>query len=116
MVVNLRKLTKVFARARLSDEAIVEDAKKATKIMRESRESLGLDLGEDPGAEFRRSRKLQAFEEAFEQFDSQPVDVTDLKKVYTSQGFDASEFEEVFSKVKKEGEFFTPEAGEVKKV
>jgi replicative DNA helicase Mcm len=59
LLVNLKKLALCIARANLRDIATLKDAEKATKLMRETRQSLGLDLGESPGSKFKKTHRLQ---------------------------------------------------------
>ena len=109
LLVDLKKLTMCIARANLRDIATLEDAKKATKLMRETRQSLGLDLGESPGGGFERSRKMLDFKEAYQSFEDDEVDRVKLEDKFTSDyGYSSAEFDEVLEKAKREGEYFEP--------
>lgn len=114
-LVNLMKITKALARFDLSDNATREHAAEACKIMREARESIGLDMGEKPTGKLIESQRLKHFDEVYKNITSgsnEKVDITKLEKKYLSEfDHDRSVFDEVLEKKKREGEYFEPENG-----
>ena len=105
--VHLVKLTLALARCNLRDEATAGDARKATKLVREARESLDLGMGEKASDKARESVRLNDFEDAFSDLkeQGQKVDLTDLEDKFTSSyGHDSSEFEQALE-IKKKSEY-----------
>lgn len=118
LLVNLKKLTLCIARANLRDIATLQDAEKATKLMRETRQSLGLDLGESPGSEFKKTRRLQDLKKAYNMAkDGDNAEIEEVENIYTEKlDYDSSAFEEAYEKSKREGLFFEPKQGFVQEM
>jgi DNA replicative helicase MCM subunit Mcm2 (Cdc46/Mcm family) len=118
LLVHLKKLTLCIARANLRDLATFDDAQKATKLMREARNSLGLDLGQKPDLSSEKKQRIQDFSKAYDMVSNgKEADLETVKQVYTDKmNHDLSVFQDVWNKTKKEGEFYEPETGKIAKL
>ena len=115
-LVNLIKLTLSIARANLREsEATPEDAQKAIQLMRENRQSLGLDMGDRGVAtEFKEHRKMQfVLDEHGEICDEDGrADIEELNERCVENGrLSETAFEQIIKKLKEEGEAWEPEQG-----
>lgn len=117
-LVNLMKITMAMARFDLSSKATEEHARKACKLMRECRESLGLEFGEKPGEKFEQSRRIEDFMDALDELSSggEGAEIEDLKQKFTS-GYDysSSEFEKVLEVQKTNGKISESKKGIISK-
>jgi len=103
MFKHLIQLSQAVARSNLRDTVTVEDAEKAKRLKRKCRDSLDLDLGEDPATQLERTNKLKAVREAADSLDAGdgPVDVD---KLQDESGLGTAEFEDALQTLKDQGE------------
>ncbi len=118
-LVHLIKLCLMFARANLRDKTTVRDADKAVKLMREARDSLGLDFGEESPWIQKMNRK-KALRETLQTMERQKGDAVEVDKlledtlVSTQKFKDIEQVREYYQELKSDGEFYEPESGKVK--
>lgn len=120
-LVNLIKITLSIARMNLRDDvALEEDAQKACKLVRKSRESMGLSMGDSTiNVEYKETKKEEKVIDCYQELadDEGKVDIQDLEeKVVQETEMGSKAFEQIINNLKSEGEFFKPSQGEVQKI
>lgn len=103
MFKHLIQLSQAVARVNLRDTVTVEDAEKAVKLKRKCRDSLDLDLGEDPATQLKRTNKLKAVRDAIESLGGRDASI-DVDNLQEESGLDVTEFEDALQTLKDEGE------------
>jgi replicative DNA helicase Mcm len=118
-LVHLIKITLSIARFNLrEDTATAEDARKAVKLMRECRDSLGLAMGDSSVSdEFRKASREQKVKTIYEELAEDgegSVETQDLEEeVVERTSISANQFQEIVSRLKSDGQFYEPSNGEV---
>jgi replicative DNA helicase Mcm len=120
-LVHLIKITLAIARFNLrEDTATEEDARKGVTLMRECRNSLGLEMGDESvSSEFRKSNHERKVEEIYQELadDGGAVDVTDLEEEVTERtSLTETQFQDVLDRLKNDGIFMTPKPGVVEAI
>jgi len=121
-VEQLIKITLAVARMNLRDDvALEEDAQKACELVRKSRESMGLSMGDSTVAtEYKESKKEEKVLDAYEELSDGETDAVEIEalkeKVTDETQIGGKAFEQVLDNLKNNGEFYKPSQGEVQAV
>lgn len=108
---HLIKLSMCMARADLRSQTCEQDAVKAIKLMRESRESLGFNMG-DPSFEVWEKNRLKKIKDIVKE-NYNGEDVAHIEDVVDSAEMNDSKVDEVITKLKRKGELHSPKEGYV---
>lgn len=120
-LVNLIKIALAIARFNFRDDvATEEDAEKACELMREARESMGLDMGDSSvGVELQESNREQKILDIYEEVSDEDgrVNITDLEEEVTDRTkMSEKVFKQVLDRLKNDGRFFKPARGVIKAI
>lgn len=118
-LVHLIKITLAIARFNLrSDVATESDAEKACQLVREARESMGLDMGDSTvSTELQQSNREETVFEIYEDVsdDEGRADLQELEdEVLDRTNLSSKVFEQIIDRLENEGDFFRPSQGVVK--